>query len=336
MKILVTGGAGFIGSHFIKYLSNTKNRDKIVCIDKLTYAGDKRNLEGYFHNIIFYENSINDQMINTIFQLEQPDVIVNFAAETHVDNSIRNPKSFLETDIMGLFNLVYYSIKYKVKKFIHVSTDEVYGPVCREAFETDKLNPTSPYSASKASADLLLQSYFKTYNFPVVIVRPCNNYGPNQYIEKLIPLSIMRLLTNKKVVIHGQGREIREWIFVEDCVEAIYQVMVDGKIGEIYNIGSNDRKTNINVIDYILSILFKGEQGSLKEHVEFVNNRPGNDFRYAINSDKIESEICDTFLKTRFKEGIKKTVGWYILNNWRYKDLNLDLNIYEDNEDYLR
>jgi len=375
MNILVTGGAGFMGSHFLKLLMS-KPFETISCVDKLTYAGNRDNIDGLIErDLSFYQMDIIDSRIGRILEDEQIDTIVNFAAETHVDRSICDPKAFLETDVMGLFNLVSCSMKAGVKRFIHISTDEVYGPISEtkmvpddyldedcyggmhlvpsekeivnEATETYPLNPTSPYSASKASADLLLQAYYKTYGFPVIIVRPCNNYGPNQYPEKLIPMAITRLLQKKKILLHGEGKEVREWIYVEDCVKAIERIMLDGKIGEIYNVGSGLKRPNERIIRrVILFALFpKGycmahdeEDVLFDEWTERLLNRPGNDLRYAINNEKIHKELFYgdvSYLQTEFEEGLEKMVDWYRNNPNFWKEVDLQANIYQEGE-YLR
>jgi dTDP-glucose 4,6-dehydratase len=332
-NILVTGGAGFIGSHFIKHLVKNFPSYKIVNVDKLTYAGSKRNVENLPITNMWYVD-IRDESIKDILGDYKIDTIINFAAESHVDRSVKYPKEFIETEILGLFNLVYQSIKNKnITLMVHVSTDEVYGDkYLNEADELFKLDPNSPYASSKACADLLLQSYIKTYDFPAIIVRPCNNYGPNQYPEKLIPMTITRVLNNQEVLVHGRGIEKREWIYVEDCCRAIEAAMHHGKIGEIYNIGSRIRFNNIYVIAAIIKML-KGKD-NIMDFVKVMPNRPGNDIRYAINSDKIKT-ICNDYVKTEFLEGLKTTIEWY-KTNWHYwSSIDLDSNIY-DNENYLR
>ena len=347
MNILVSGGYGFMGSHFIKELIRDNSEQFILNIDKLTYAGNKKNLR----------NVPIGQVVSLIVDIDSPimyshlkeygiDTVVNFAAETHVDRSIHDPEAFLQTDIIGLFNLVQACAQAGVKRFVHISTDEVYGSVDRdrnctargtdEALETWSLNPTSPYSASKASADMLLLSYYKTYGFPVIIVRPCNNYGPNQYPEKLIPMAITRLLDDKQVILHGTGSEIREWLYVGDCVEGIKKIMFDGKIGEIYNLGSGIRKTNKEVVNDIVErvMMFPQiDQGSGDTPwVKRVPNRPGNDKRYAINSDKflvgVVAPSSDYFYVRAFDDCLDKTIKWYKDNKGWWEDVNLDANMH--------
>jgi len=329
-SIMVTGGAGFMGSHFVELLLSY-DTEKVVIVDKLTYAGNLKNIEEPLKDkrCHFYPADIFSTEIAHIMRMEQVDAIVNFAAETHVDRSITNPMAFLQTDIMGLFNLAYWGIKTKVKLFLQISTDEVYGPILKgEADETYPLNPTSPYSASKAAAELLLQSYHKTYGLPLVIVRCCNNFGPRQYPEKLIPMAITRLLDEKPVLLHGRGEEIREWIYVEDCVKEITGVLEGRHNGEIFNIGSGFRVTNLDVVEKIL--LFMELAGQKDRLIEFVTPRPNNDFRYSINSDKLGVEGC-TFDK--FDAFLKWTIKWYRQNqDWWEGKIDLDSNFYKEGE----
>ena len=352
-NILVTGGAGFIGSHFIKRISKS-SFNQIVCVDKLTYAGNMKNLEsGISRRYDFFQEDINNILMKQIIKDFEIDIVVNFAAETHVDRSIKDPKAFLETDVMGLFNLVQCCIKQKIKKFVHVSTDEVYGsieeydeedPLSRvvkftEAYENFPLNPTSPYSGSKACADLLLLSYYKTYGFPVVIARPCNNYGPNQYPEKLIPMAITRLIQGKKVLMHGEGKEVREWLYVGDCVRILERIMNDGKVGEIYNVGSGYRMTNEGIIKKVIEYI-TGVNDFLSDpyydYIEKVSNRPGNDSRYAINSEKIKEAFRDGIGRVPFSIGLQETIEWYRANKDHFGEVNLDDNLHIEGEGYLR
>jgi len=373
--IMVTGGAGFMGSHFVKKLMAECPDDRIVVVDKLTYAGNVRNLPSGFlfpvstryasswesSRLSFFRVDIGDNLMDWVFDGHSPvDVVVNFAAETHVDRSIREPEAFLQTDVMGLFNLVRLSKEFGVRKFIHISTDEVYGPISvqtlvncwevyDEASETWALNPTSPYSASKACADLLLLSYYKTYGFPVIIIRPCNNYGSNQYPEKLVPMAITRLLQGKKVLMHGEGKEVREWLYVEDCVSALYEVMNSGIVGEVYNLGSGFRLNNKRVVqDILLFTLFpRGyciahdeEDLLFEEWVDQVPNRPGNDSRYAIDSTKLVQGVMGMegkyFEGEGFDFGIQKTIQWYRENEWFWSNVNLDANLYREGNGYMR
>jgi len=353
MNVLVTGGAGFIGSHFIDKIIGKV--DSVVCVDKLTYAGNMKNLveasgKDFFK---FYHQGIESMLIPTIFDIHKIDCIVNFAAETHVDRSIQDPSAFLYSDILGTFNLAFHALKYKIKRFIHISTDEVYGSIAKnnpfdprddmdeleiEATEEYSLKPTSPYSSSKACADLLLQSYQKTYGLPLIIVRPCNNYGPRQYPEKLIPITITRILQGKKAILHGEGKEIREWIYVEDCVRAIEKIMTDGEVGQIYNVGSGERLTNFRVMADIFCALFPSIIASeMKDRIDFVSNRPGNDFRYAMNSSKL-GQLCGHSIQKlwTFHEGIRDTIQWYVNNEDWWPDVNIDANIYKEGNGYMR
>ena len=304
-SILVTGGCGFIGSAFVR---KAVKKYKIIVVDKLTYAGDRKRLEIVEEKYKFYKEDIcNRKRMEKIFKKEKPQVLINFAAQTHVDKSIKNPSPFIETNVKGTQVLADLALKFKIKKFVQISTDEVYGETKKGEFkETRPLNPSSPYSASKASADLLIKSYIRTYKLPAIIIRPSNCYGPWQYPEKLIPLAILKLLKNEKVPVYGDGKNIREWLYVEDCAEAILKVLKKGKIGEIYNVGSGEEKRNIDVVRKIIKILGKSE--SL---IEFVPDRPGHDFRYRLNSKKIYEETGFT-PKVKFEEGLKKTANWYV------------------------
>lgn len=337
-RYMITGGLGFIGSNLIHYLFRQYPDCKILNVDKEAYCSNHENLKGIIgkYDYTFSKTDIADPYIATLILEFKPDVIINAAAQTHVDRSIRNPKEFIDTDINGVFNLVFHSMKLGVERFIHFSTDEVFGPILKGEYkETDKLNPTSPYAASKAAGDLLLLSYIKTYGFPAILVRPCNNYGPRQYLEKLIPMVITQLLQDKKVILHGEGKEIREWIYVEDCCKAVDNIIQNGTIGEIYNIGSGERINNVTVIKKIINTLF-GRVHDLDTFIKRVQNRPGNDKRYSINSSKVKNE-CGEYLTTRFDLGCKVTTDWYIKNKSWWSNLNVDLssNIYE-NSLYLR
>lgn len=308
MKILVTGGAGFIGSAFVR-LSVEKGYDVCV-IDKLTYAGDLRRLDSVKDKINFYQADIsNYEFIDYIFKIEKPDIVVHFAAETHVDRSILYPQDFIKTNIEGTTTLLEISKKYQPSKFINIITDEVYGEIKEGKFtEESPLIPNSPYSASKASQDMIARAYARTYGLPVITLRPSNNYGPWQYPEKLIPVVIAKALNNQTIPVYGDGSNIREWLFVEDCAEAVIEVMEKAKPNTIYNIGSGIEKKNIDIVKTILKILNKPE--SL---IQFVKDRPGHDYRYSIDTNKIETEI-GWKAKTSFEEGIEKTVNWYIQN----------------------
>ena len=270
-KILVTGGAGFIGSAFVRlllrdcprqsYAKAFKRGLSLIVVDKLTYAGDLERLKEVKGEYKFYKADIcNKKQIESIFKQEKPDVVLNFAASTHVDRSILNAAPFIDTNIKGTQILLDASRKYKIKKFIQISTDEVYGEIKKGKFSEDSpLKPNSPYAASKAAADLLVKAYIRTYGFPAIIIRPCNNYGPWQYPEKLIPVVISRTLKNRRVPVYARGQNIREWLYVADCAEAMLLIMQKGKIGKIYNVGSGQEKRNIEVVKAILKLLEKPE-----------------------------------------------------------------------------
>jgi dTDP-glucose 4,6-dehydratase len=319
MKILVTGGAGFIGSNFIFHMLKKYNEYKIVCLDLLTYAGNISTLESVMNNpnFKFVRGDIGDrELVEKIFEEENFDVVVNFAAESHVDRSIENPGIFLETNIIGTQVLLGASKKYSVKRFHQVSTDEVYGdlPLDRpDLFFTEKtpINTSSPYSASKASADLLVLAYYRTYKLPVTISRCSNNYGPYHFPEKLIPLIILKALSNKSLPVYGNGENIRDWIYVEDHCKAIDLIINNGRVGEVYNVGGNKELKNIEVVKTILREL--GKPDSL---IKYVDDRAGHDLRYAIDPFKIKNEL-GWEPEILFDEGIKKTIEWYIENkNW--------------------
>jgi len=311
LKILVTGGAGFIGSNFIRYM--IKNYDyKIINLDKLTYAGNLENLKGIENhpNYRFIKGDIADrQLVDEIFK-EGIDFVVNFAAESHVDRSIEDPEIFLKTNVMGTQVLLDASKKYGTKKFIQISTDEVYGSLDNGGYFTEEtpLSPNSPYSASKASADLLVRAYYKTYGLPVNITRCSNNYGPYQFPEKLIPLMIINALSDRELPVYGDGLNIRDWLYVEDHVRAIDMVLHRGRIGEVYNIGGNNERANIEVVKLILK-----ELGKPESLINFVKDRPGHDRRYAIDATKIKKEL-GWEPKVKFEDGIKMTIKWYIEN----------------------
>ncbi|MEO0258730.1 MAG: dTDP-glucose 4,6-dehydratase [candidate division WOR-3 bacterium] len=304
-KLLVTGGAGFIGSFFV-ILAINKGYDVIV-VDALTYAGDLSRLKEVEGMYGFYKIDITkDKHLEHVFQMESPDVVVHFAAETHVDRSILNPHSFLDTNIIGTYKLLELSKRYGIKLFLNIITDEVYGEIEEGKFtEQSPLMPNSPYSVSKASQDMLGRAYFRTYGLPVITLRPSNNYGPWQYPEKLIPVVITRALMDEEIPVYGDGSNVREWLYVEDCAEAILSVMEKGKPGEIYNIGSGIEKENIEVVKAILKLLNKPE--SL---IRFVKDRPGHDYRYSVDTSKIREEI-GWQAKTTFEKGLEKTIDWY-------------------------
>lgn len=322
MKIVVTGGAGFIGSNFIYYMLDKYKDYKIICIDKLTYAGNLSTLSEAMknQNFKFIKADICDiEKIDTVFKEEEPNIVVNFAAESHVDRSISNPEVFLETNIRGTSVLLECCKKYNVKRYHQISTDEVYGdlPLDRPDLsftEKSPLRPSSPYSVSKTSADLLVLSYFRTYKLPVTISRCSNNYGPYHFPEKLIPLIIIKALKNQRFPIYGDGKNVRDWIYVKDHCKAIDLILHKGKIGEVYNVGGNSEKSNLEVVKTILNILGKSEK-----LIEFVPDRLGHDRRYSINDYKIESELGFKRDVT-FEQGIEKTINWFLHNEKWWKE----------------
>ena len=316
MKIVVTGGAGFIGGNFVYYVLKNHADDKVICYDKLTYAGNLETLKDAQNNenFKFIRGDIADRdQVYKMFEDEKPDVIVNFAAESHVDRSIEDPELFLRTNIIGTSVLLDACKKFGIKRFHQVSTDEVYGdlPLDRPDLfftETTNLHTSSPYSASKAAADLLVQAYQRTYKIPATISRCSNNYGPYHFPEKLIPLMIINALNDKKLPVYGVGANVRDWLYVEDHCAAIDLIIRNGTVGEIYNIGGHNERTNLEVVKTILKILGKPET-----LINFVTDRKGHDLRYAIDPTKIKNELGWT-PQTKFDDGIKKTVAWYLDN----------------------
>ena len=316
MKIVVTGGAGFIGGNFVYYELKNHADDKVICYDKLTYAGNLETLKDAQtnSNFKFIRGDIADrEQVYKMFEEEKPDVIVNFAAESHVDRSIEDPELFLRTNIIGTSILLDACKKFGIKRYHQVSTDEVYGdlPLDRPDLfftETTNLHTSSPYSASKASADLLVQAYQRTYKIPATISRCSNNYGPYHFPEKLIPLMIINALNDKKLPVYGKGANVRDWLYVEDHCAAIDLIIRNGKVGEVYNIGGHNERDNLEVVKTILKILGKPET-----LIEFVTDRKGHDLRYAIDPTKIKNELGWT-PQTKFDDGIKKTVDWYLNN----------------------
>ncbi|MCI7331540.1 MAG: dTDP-glucose 4,6-dehydratase [Selenomonadaceae bacterium] len=316
MNIIVTGGAGFIGSNFVYYEHKKHPADKIICVDKLTYAGNLETLTPLLEkdNFKFIRADIADRKaIYRIFEQEKPDIVVNFAAESHVDRSIENPEIFLQTNIIGTSVLLDACRKYGIDRYHQVSTDEVYGdlPLDRpDLFFTEQTNlhTSSPYSASKASADLLVMAYHRTYKVPTTISRCSNNYGPYHFPEKLIPLMIINALDDKPLPVYGDGLNVRDWLYVEDHCHAIDLIMRKGKVGEVYNVGGHNERANIDVVKTILAQLGKPE--SL---IELVTDRKGHDRRYAIDPTKIHEEL-GWEPETKFEDGIRKTVQWYLDN----------------------
>ena len=313
---LVTGGAGFIGSNYIYYLINKYPEDSIVCVDSLTYAGNVETLHDAFShsNFTFIRADIcNRDAIGHIFEKYAPDFVINFAAESHVDRSITNPQIFLETNIIGTSILMDQSIKSNVKRFHQISTDEVYGDLPLDEpelkfTENTPIKASSPYSSSKASADLLAMAYHRTYGLPVTISRCSNNYGPFQFPEKLIPLMINKALHNEKLPIYGDGSNIRDWLYVTDHCSAVDLIIEKGKIGEVYNIGGSNEHSNIDVVKIILKALNKSEN-----LIQFVKDRKGHDRRYAIDPKKIEDEL-NWKPMVKFEKGIIDTINWYLDN----------------------
>lgn len=336
--ILITGGAGFIGSNFIYHIIKKYPDMKVVCVDNLTYAGNIATLSQALNkdNFSFYRANICDrEAIYKLFEKESPNYVVNFAAESHVDRSILNPELFLQTNVIGTSILMDATIKYGVERFHQISTDEVYGdlPLDRPDLlftENTPLHTSSPYSSSKAGADLLVKAYVRTYGLPATITCCSNNYGPYQFPEKLIPLMITKARNNENLPIYGDGKNIRDWLYVEDHCNAIDMVLFNGKIGETYNIGGHNEVSNIDVVKTILKILNKEE--SL---ITYVKDRKGHDRRYAIDPSKITKELGWT-PTISFREGIKSTVDWYVSNSdWinnilsgKYLDINSKIEYY--------
>lgn len=316
MTIIVTGGAGFIGSNFIFYMLKNHPEDRIVCLDCLTYAGNLSTLESVMENpnFRFVKGDITDrEAVDKLFGEEKPDIVVNFAAESHVDRSIDNPGVFLHTNIMGTQTLMEACRKYGIQRYHQVSTDEVYGdlPLDRPDLfftETTPIHTSSPYSASKASADLLVMAYYRTYKLPVTISRCSNNYGPYHFPEKLIPLMIINALADKPLPVYGTGENVRDWLYVEDHCKAIDLIIRKGRVGEVYNIGGHNEMKNIDIVKIIIEALGKPE--SL---ITYVKDRAGHDMRYAIDPTKIHDELGWS-PETMFADGIQKTIKWYLEN----------------------
>ena len=316
MTIIVTGGAGFIGGNFVHYMLNKYPQDRIVCIDKLTYAGNMSTLAGVMdnENFKFYKTDICDRVaICEIFETEKPDVVINFAAESHVDRSIENPEVFLQTNILGTQVLMDACRKYGIGRYHQVSTDEVYGdlPLDRpDLFFTEEtpIHTSSPYSSSKAGADLLVLAYHRTYGLPVTISRCSNNYGPYHFPEKLIPLMIANALNDKALPVYGEGLNVRDWLYVEDHCKAIDLIVRKGRVGEVYNVGGHNEKRNIDIVKIILK-----ELGKPESLITYVADRKGHDMRYAIDPTKISREL-GWLPETKFEDGIKKTIAWYLEN----------------------
>tara|TARA_B100000780_G_C21057695_1_gene425022 strand:+ start:78 stop:1094 length:1017 start_codon:yes stop_codon:yes gene_type:complete len=324
-KIIVTGGLGFIGSNLIDLL--LKKGFFVINVDKVTYSSNFYNIKEFKNNknYKFIKCDINNKNIKNIFLKYKPSCIFNLAAETHVDRSIDNPRDFIDSNIIGVFNILecfkkYYE-KNKKTKLIHISTDEVYGDILKgRSDETYSYKPSSPYAASKASSDHLVYSYVRTFNLPAIITNCSNNYGPKQHPEKLIPKLIYNILNNKNLPIYGKGLNSREWIYVQDHCEALFKIYKNGKIGEFYNIGSNKNLNNIQICEALIKVSKKLIQNNLNVKINFVKDRPGHDLRYALNSNKIKKKLRWK-PKTTFEDGIRKTFEWYLGNNDYYKSL---------------
>lgn len=306
MKILITGGAGFIGANFTQYIHDNYDYE-ITVLDKLTYAGNKDNLKEILNEIEFINGDIGCED-DVKIAMEDCDLVVNFAAETHVDRSIEDPSIFVKTDVIGTYNLLECARKYDVEKYLQISTDEVYGSIENGSFtEESNIDPSSPYSASKAGGDMLVKAYYKTYGMPVLITRSSNNFGPYQYPEKLIPLFILNALEDKPLPVYGDGENIRDWIYVLDNCKGIDVVLNEGKIGEVYNIGGGNEKPNIEITKLILDILEKP-----KSLIKYVDDRLGHDRRYSLDSSKTQSLGWKP--EWTFEEAMQETIKWYIAN----------------------
>ena len=311
MKLLVTGGAGFIGSCFVRHILNKYKDYKVINLDALTYAGNIENLDDVKNNSNYkfvHGNICDKKLVREL--VNEVDAVINFAAESHVDRSITGPEIFIETNVQGTLNLLQASKETNIQRFLQVSTDEVYGTLGKDGYfyETTPLAPNSPYSASKASADLLVRAYYETYKMPVLNTRCSNNYGPYQYPEKLIPFFISKLLRNEKVPVYGDGLNVRDWLYVYDHCSAIDTVLHKGRVGEVYNIGGHNEKTNLEITQIILEAMGKDESS-----IEYVQDRLGHDRRYAIDNHKIQTELGWQPSLT-FEEGIKLTIDWYLNN----------------------
>jgi dTDP-glucose 4,6-dehydratase len=316
MTYIVTGGAGFIGGNFVHYMLEKHPQDKIICYDSLTYAGNLETLEKVMNNpnFLFVKGDItNREEVDKLFTENKPDVVVNFAAESHVDRSIENPGVFLNTNIIGTQVMMDACRKHGIKRYHQVSTDEVYGdlPLDRPDLlftETTPIHTSSPYSASKASADLLVQAYYRTYKLPITISRCSNNYGPYHFPEKLIPLMIANALADKPLPVYGKGENVRDWLYVLDHCKAIDMILQGGTVGEVYNIGGHNEMTNIDIVKLILK-----ELGKPESLITYVTDRAGHDLRYAIDPTKISNEL-GWQPETMFADGIKLTIKWYLEN----------------------
>jgi len=308
MRLLITGGAGFIGCNFVRYMLDTHPDDEIVVLDKLTYAGRLENLQDVRDRITFIKGDICDK--DDVEAVGDCDVIFNFAAETHVDRSIQDAGIFVQTDVIGTYNLLEYARQHGVDRYIQISTDEVYGSTVDGSFrEEDMLDPSSPYSASKAGAELLVRAYHRTYGLPVLITRSSNNFGPFQFPEKLIPVLIIKALHNEPLPIYGDGLNVRDWIYVMDNCRAIDVVFMKGEVGGIYNIGADNERTNLEIVKLVLS-----ELGKPESLIDFVEDRPGHDFRYSLNTERIQE--LGWVPEYGFESAMRETIKWYMEHEW--------------------
>jgi dTDP-glucose 4,6-dehydratase len=318
MNLLITGGAGFIGSNFIRYMLRAHPDYRIVNLDSLTYAGNLNNLKDCDSSprYTFVRGDICDSpLVNRVMEEHLIDTVIHFAAESHVDRSIADASAFVKTNILGTYTLLEAARQHALHRFIHISTDEVYGSIPEGSFrETDVLSPSSPYSSSKAGSDLLALSYFTTFNLPVIVTRCTNNFGPYQFPEKLIPLFVTNLIDGKKVPVYGTGKNVRDWIHVGDHCQAIDFLLDKGDAGEIYNIGGENERTNLEITEKILRILKKDD--SMIEHVQ---DRPGHDFRYSLNCTKLRRLGWKP--SRSFEEALRDTVSWYAENEWWWRPL---------------
>lgn len=316
MKLLVTGGAGFIGSNFVRYVLANHPEDQVVVLDKLTYAGRTENLQDHEGNpnYSFIHGAIEDREVVDA-AIEGVDAIVNFAAESHVDRSIEEPDAFIQTDVFGTHVLLEAARAAGTPRYLQISTDEVYGSIDEGSFtEESPIDPSSPYSASKAGGDMLVQAYHRTYGFPALITRASNNYGPFHYPEKLIPLIILNSFQDAKLPVYGDGMQVRNWLYVEDHCSGIYTALTKGQEGEVYNIGGPDECPNIEVVKKVLELTGKGE-----DLIEYVKDRPGHDVRYSLSSEKIMGLGWEA--QVGFEEGLARTVDWYRDNEWWWKPI---------------
>ena len=335
---IVTGGSGFIGSNFIRFILSNGYADKIIDLDKLTYAGNPQNLLKYDNDkrYAFVQGDICDQeLVQELFLLHKPDVIINFAAESHVDRSIDGPSDFIRTNISGTYTLLQKSLRYyqsltkedqKSFRFHHISTDEVFGSLDNDGIFTEETpyDPSSPYSASKASSDHLVRAWHRTYGLPIIISNCSNNYGPYQFPEKLIPLMILNCLQEKPLPVYGTGENIRDWLFVDDHCDAIHTIIEKGEIGETYNVGGNNEFKNIDIVKTICNLLDNIRPSenlkSYQELITFVKDRPGHDLRYAIDSSKLQNKLGWSPKET-FETGIRKTIDWYLDNKTWWQEI---------------